>query len=265
MFLPEWTRGECELRLFDASKSINRKLRIPGKRLMDGEKYPAISFCFRDVAIPELFRKNAVNMLGPLLKLGQDPGGGTIETHEVGQMMPNARRNRISVKAVRLISSLFIIWSMAFSPSLICTGDEKPADRILIEKKARKLTLLRGSVVIRSYRIALGNSPEGPKTCQGDCRTPEGHYVIDGRNKSSHYHWSLHISYPNEADRMAARKHKCRPGGDIFIHGLPNGYGWIGQAHRMRDWTLGCIAVTNEEIEEIWHLVPNGTAVEIRP
>jgi murein L,D-transpeptidase YafK len=142
---------------------------------------------------------------------------------------------------------------------------EKPADKILIEKKAHRLTLLRGAVVLRTYNIALGTHAKGPKVCQGDGRTPEGQYIIDGRNQNSHYHRSLHISYPNETDRAAARKQKCNPGGDIFIHGLPNGYGWLGKAHRMYDWTLGCIAVTDQEIEEIWRLVPNKTVVEIKP
>ena len=169
------------------------------------------------------------------------------------------------MKTVRMISSLLIIFAGFICFAFIVTGNEKPADKILIEKKARKLTVLRDSTIIRTYRIALGRAPEGPKVCQGDCRTPEGFYLIDGRNKNSQYHRSLHVSYPNEADRAAARKHKCSPGGDIFIHGLPNGYGWIGKAHTMRDWTLGCIAVTDKEIEEIWNLIPNGTTVEIRP
>lgn len=119
--------------------------------------------------------------------------------------------------------------------------------------------------VISSYRIALGGNPVGPKTRQGDRRTPEGTYVIDSRNAQSHYHRSLHISYPDAADRERARKLGVSPGGDIFIHGLPNGYGAIGAAHRLHDWTDGCIAVTDQEIEEIWKLVDNGTPVEIRP
>jgi murein L,D-transpeptidase YafK len=142
---------------------------------------------------------------------------------------------------------------------------ERAADKILIEKKERRLTLQRDNKVIRTYRVALGTHPEGPKVCQGDGRTPEGLYIIDGRNQNSHYHWSLHISYPNEMDRAAAQKAKCNPGGDIFIHGLTNGYGWLGKAHTLHDWTLGCIALTDQEIEEIWRLVPNKTIVEIKP
>ncbi len=142
---------------------------------------------------------------------------------------------------------------------------EEPADRILIEKASRKLTLYRGQNVIRTYPIALGGEPVGKKQCQRDKKTPEGQYVIDGRNKHSRYHQSLHISYPNAADRENAKKLGCNPGGDIMIHGLPNGYGWVGKLHTAVDWTLGCIAVTNAEVEEIWNLVPNGTPVVINP
>ena len=169
------------------------------------------------------------------------------------------------MRAIRPILPIAMVWSVIFGFTFIGASDERQADRILIEKKARKLTPFRGSTAIRNYRIALGNAPEGPKTCQGDGRTPEGRYRISGRNKNSQYHWSLRISYPNESDKTAAKNRGCSPGGDIFIHGLPNGYGWIGKAHRAIDWTLGCIAVTDREIEEIWTLVPNGTVVEIRP
>jgi murein L,D-transpeptidase YafK len=143
--------------------------------------------------------------------------------------------------------------------------DSALADKILIEKSARKLTLLRNNLPIRSYRVALGGQPAGPKQCQGDNRTPEGAYIVDRRNRNSQYHRSLHITYPNSNDKIAARKLRCKPGGDIFIHGLPNSRGWLGKVHAEHDWTLGCIAVTNEEIEEIWRLVPDGTPVEIRP
>ena len=169
------------------------------------------------------------------------------------------------MKPVRLVFLSCFLASQIFGSAIIHSPGEKPADKILIEKKARKLTLLRGNVALRKYRIALGSHPEGPKTCQGDQRTPEGRYIISGRNQNSQFHRSLRISYPNAADRAAARKLKCDPGGDIFIHGLPNGSGWIGKAHVVHDWTLGCIAVTDQEIEEIWLLAPDGTPVEIKP
>lgn len=140
-----------------------------------------------------------------------------------------------------------------------------PADRIVVNKKARTMELLHAGQIIRTYRIALGGEPVGPKKRQGDHRTPEGVYAVDSRNAHSQFHRSLHISYPSAADRERARKLGVAPGGDIYIHGLPNGYGFIGAAHRARDWTDGCVAVTDQEIEEIWKLVDNGTPVEIRP
>lgn len=139
------------------------------------------------------------------------------------------------------------------------------ADRIIVHKSARTMELTQAGQVLKAYKIALGGEPVGPKTRQGDHRTPEGLYLIDSRNAHSKFHRSLHISYPNAADRDRARKLGVSPGGDVFIHGLPNGYGLVGAAHRARDWTDGCVAVTDQEIEEIWKLVNNGTPVEIRP
>lgn len=142
---------------------------------------------------------------------------------------------------------------------------QEKADSILILKKQHLLELIANGKVIRTYKVALGTGGLAPKERQGDARTPEGHYVIDSRNAASQYHKALHISYPNAEDRARAKKLGVGPGGDIMIHGLPNGRGFIGAAHRMYDWTLGCIAVTDQEIEEIWKLVPVGTPVEIRP
>jgi tetratricopeptide (TPR) repeat protein len=138
-------------------------------------------------------------------------------------------------------------------------------DRILIEKNARRLMLVSQGEVLKSYKIALGGNPIGPKERQGDNKTPEGTYVIDGRNKDSLFHLSLHISYPNERDKNRAKELGVSPGGDIMIHGIKNGFSWVGDAHTAVDWTKGCIAVTDEEIEEISKLAPNGTVVEIRP
>ncbi len=143
--------------------------------------------------------------------------------------------------------------------------NKETADRIVIDKAVRKLTLFSGIDTIRTYSVALGGQPAGPKQCRGDKRTPEGQYNIDSRNSKSRYHRSLHISYPNAADQEAAREQGCNPGGDIMIHGLPNWLAWTGKSHSSFDWTLGCIAVTNEEIEEIWDLVPDGIPVEINP
>jgi murein L,D-transpeptidase YafK len=119
--------------------------------------------------------------------------------------------------------------------------------------------------VIRTYKVALGQGGFAPKEREGDGRTPEGHYTIDAKYAVSHYHKAMHVSYPNAGDRARAAKLGVLPGGAIMIHGLPNGKGWVGAAHRLYDWTLGCIAVTDDEIDEIWNLVPVGTPVEIRP
>jgi murein L,D-transpeptidase YafK len=164
----------------------------------------------------------------------------------------------------RAWACILLIGLGATLPAQQPAGAQK-ADSILILKKDHLLELIAGGKVIRTYKVALGSGGLAPKERQGDGRTPEGHYVIDARNAASEYHLSLHISYPNVEDRKRAAKLGVAPGGDIMIHGLPNGKGWIGAGHRMYDWTLGCVAVTNQEIEEIWKLVPVGTPVEIRP
>ena len=139
------------------------------------------------------------------------------------------------------------------------------ADRIVVNKAKRELLLLQGDRVLRSYKVALGRNPVGHKQRQGDGRTPEGDYYISARYKNSQFHWALYISYPNAEDRARARRAGVDPGGDILIHGLPNGQGWIGAAHRAMDWTEGCIAVTDEEIEEIFRLTPARVPVRINP
>ena len=139
------------------------------------------------------------------------------------------------------------------------------ADWILVEKKARRLTLFRENKPLKSYDIALGRQPDGPKRVQGDNKTPEGRYKIDFRKRNSDYHRALHISYPSAEDAAIAAKQKRPAGGDIMIHGLPKGMGSLERLHLLRDWTAGCIAVTNAEIEELWRAVPDGTPIEIRP
>lgn len=139
------------------------------------------------------------------------------------------------------------------------------ADHVVVFKKERRLELISEGKVAKTYKVALGGDPVGPKTKQGDHRTPEGMYVLDFRNAHSQFYKSMHISYPGEHERAVARQKGVSPGGDVFVHGLPNGYGAIGAAHRLRDWTDGCIAVTNEEIDEIWKAVPDGTPIEIKP
>lgn len=138
------------------------------------------------------------------------------------------------------------------------------ADRIVVLKSERKLILMNGDRPLKEYRIALGRDPVGPKTAEGDGRTPEGHYVIDYRKADSSFHRALHISYPSAADTAQAGARGVNPGGLIMVHGIRNGLGLMGRLHRIADWTNGCIAVTNAEIEEIWRTVPDGTPIEIR-
>jgi murein L,D-transpeptidase YafK len=139
------------------------------------------------------------------------------------------------------------------------------ADRVVVYKSERKLVLLSQGKEIRSYKVALGSEPVGPKTRHGDHRTPEGVYTLDSRNPNSHFYKAFHISYPNPKDIATANKLGVSPGGDIMLHGLAKEYAWVGRAHTLHDWTDGCIAVTNEEMDELWKLVPVGTPIEIKP
>ena len=133
-------------------------------------------------------------------------------------------------------------------------------NRVVVRKSRRDMLLLHGDSVVRTYRISLGLEPVGHKQREGDGRTPEGRYVIDRRNSRSAYHLSLHISYPNASDREHAQSRGLDPGGDIMIHGMPN-----DGRPKTGDWTQGCIAVTDAEIDEIWRLVADGTPIEIMP
>ena len=139
------------------------------------------------------------------------------------------------------------------------------ADRVLLEKSAHRLTLLRNGAPLKTYQVALSRVPSGPKEYEGDQRTPEGIYTIDFHKPDSDYHLALHVSYPERHDIDRAAAQGLSAGSDIMIHGLPNGRGWIGRFHRRRDWTAGCIAVTDFEIEEIYRAVRDGTPIELRP
>jgi len=141
---------------------------------------------------------------------------------------------------------------------------EQQADLILVHKSDRRMTLMRNGHPIQSYPISLGGVPTGHKVQEGDNRTPEGRYTIDWRNPNSIAHLSLHISYPNADDTAHAQALGVSPGGNIMIHGILNGWGFVGPLHLLSDWTNGCIAVTDAQMREIWSLVPNGTPIEIR-
>lgn len=139
------------------------------------------------------------------------------------------------------------------------------ADRVEVFKAERRMVLLRGGAQIREYRVALGPDPVGHKEREGDGRTPEGDYVLDWRNPRSAYHLSLHVSYPNEADKARAAAAGVDPGGMIMVHGQPNRALARFNGHPRRDWTIGCIAVSDAEMREVWSLVPDGTPIVIHP
>ena len=137
-------------------------------------------------------------------------------------------------------------------------------DRVRVVKSEQRLILLSGGEAVKSYWVALGRK-DGAKERAGDHRTPEGVYLLDRRNAKSRYYRSLHISYPNGADLARAHRSGLPPGGDIMLHGLPPGFADLGAWHAERNWTKGCIAVTNAEMDEIWRLVKDGTPIEIVP
>ncbi len=147
-------------------------------------------------------------------------------------------------------------------PPPMLSADQQ-ADEILVIKSTREMHLLRNGETLRSYEISLGAAPAGHKLNEGDERTPEGQYTIDWRNPSSVAHLSLHISYPNAVDKAAASDQNLDPGGNIMIHGLPNGWGFLQRLHLAWDWTNGCIAVTNAQMRHIWSRVPNNTPITI--
>jgi murein L,D-transpeptidase YafK len=164
---------------------------------------------------------------------------------------------------MRLLVAGILLFTSA--PFLFAQNGSVGVDRVVVYKREGKLVLLSQGKELRLYKVALGSEPVGPKTRHGDHRTPEGSYVLDSRNPGSHFYKAFHISYPNAKDIAAAKKLGVSPGGDIMLHGLPKEYAWVGKAHVLHDWTDGCIAVTNEEMDEIWKLVRVGTPIEIKP
>lgn len=147
------------------------------------------------------------------------------------------------------------------------TSKISTADEVVVDKSDRRLRLMKGGQVMREYRVALGKDPVGPKLREGDQRTPEGDYVLDWRNHRSNYYKALHVSYPNPDDRLRAEMAGYKPGGMIMIHGLPNyirSPAVLAEYDRL-DWTNGCIAVNNKEMDEIWQAVKDGTRIRIVP
>jgi murein L,D-transpeptidase YafK len=144
-------------------------------------------------------------------------------------------------------------------------GAPDRADYVLVDKSDRKLTLFRAGRVLREFDVSLGLVPNGPKQREGDFRTPEGKYMLDMRNANSDFFLSIHVSYPNEADRARARAQGVDPGGQIMIHGLPNEPKYDLRRYEDTDWTDGCIAVSNSDMVDIWLMTRESTPIEIRP
>ncbi len=151
------------------------------------------------------------------------------------------------------------------APGLTQASEFPVADRVVIEKGARLLHLMQNGKAIRTFRIALGIRPVGDKKSEGDFKTPEGKYTLDHRNPNSEFFLSIHVSYPNSVDRREAAKRGVEPGGAIMIHGQPNEPSRSETYYRTRDWTNGCIAVTNSDMIDIWLMTGENTPIEIRP
>lgn len=161
-----------------------------------------------------------------------------------------------------------LLFILLFLNSITTLGLANPSlkvDKIVVEKSKRTLKLYGYHKLLKTYKVALGFSPEGHKLQQGDGKTPEGKYKIIAKNHSQKFYKTLTVSYPNKADLKAAKAAKVDSGGDIMIHGLGKKYGYVGKLHTLHDWTLGCVAVTNEEIDEIFQAISVGVKIEILP
>lgn len=170
---------------------------------------------------------------------------------------------------LKIFLGLFVLTVILFSidqfiPALLAEKLPK-ADKVLVKKSERKLYLMKNNSIVKSYDIGLGKNPVGAKQREGDSKTPEGIYILDYRNPESDYHLSLHISYPDKNDLQRADSMGYSAGGDIMIHGKPNYFGWLPFVYDNKDWTDGCVAVGNTDIEEIWNAVDDSTEIEIIP
>ena len=174
---------------------------------------------------------------------------------------------RIPVSATALLAAitLFFLFPGSSVSGEISPQIDNPVVRIVVEKARRTLTLFKQDREFKTYRIALGRNPVGPKTRQGDQKTPEGLYYVNYKVRNSVYHRALHLSYPNQDDIERARELQVPPGGSIMIHGMKEDKLWMGDIQYLFNWTNGCIALTNSEMEEIWDLVSPWTPVEIKP
>jgi murein L,D-transpeptidase YafK len=169
--------------------------------------------------------------------------------------------------AVLFVSMISIGGPVQAAPNDVAMLTPLKADRMVVLKGERRLVLMRGDRVLKVYTVALGRYPKGHKTREGDAKTPEGTYTVDYRLDSdrSRFYRALHISYPNKRDVANARRRGVDPGGQIMIHGLPTRWSAKDVGHPRIDWTQGCIALTNREMDEIWKMVADGTQIEIHP
>ena len=171
-------------------------------------------------------------------------------------------RTVVSVRSSERIEPLY---SVPLPSSRIRFGAPSIADSIVVYKRERTLTLFYRGVPVKSYFVALGSKPVGDKERAGDQRTPEGVFHVNAHNPASKFHLALRISYPDDAHRARSAALGADPGGDIMIHGLPPEYSEAGKDQVANDWTNGCVALSNQEIEELWRAVPDGTPVQIKP
>ena len=159
-----------------------------------------------------------------------------------------------------------ILFSALFLSLHLASQTQPPlADQIIVVKSQHRMTLLSHGVPIKVYQVALGRGGLDPKQRQGDNKTPEGKYILDAKNPNSLFHLSFHISYPNAADKARAKAQGVAPGGDIMIHGVEKKYEYLGALQSSFDWTEGCIALSNPQIDEFARLVSIGTPIEIKP
>jgi len=176
-----------------------------------------------------------------------------------------------NLSSKRVTQSLYaglavLLLACAALPTALGSASGFPvADLVIVEKANRKLHLVKDGETFRTFRIALGIRPVGDKTQEGDFRTPEGRYLLDSRNPHSEYFLSIHVSYPNQADRLEANRNGVDPGGAIMIHGQPNEPSQSETYYRTQDWTNGCIAVSNSDMIDIRLMTGENTPIEIRP
>lgn len=164
----------------------------------------------------------------------------------------------MSSMRIFLLTLLLIFSSQAYAV-------EQKVDSVLVVKSEQKMYLLSDGEAVKEYKVAFGGDPIGHKRQEGDEKTPEGWYVLDYKKPDSAFYKAIHISYPNEEDKARAKELGVDPGGFIMIHGQKNGFGWLSFFTQSYNWTNGCIAVTNSEMDEIWNLVKVGTPIEIKP